>query len=292
MSRSAIILGSKPGSVVALMALIRMGWDVKSVVASCDESSPGGVPTLCEAARGLSIPVHKSQAEISFEKVDLVISYMCRFRVSQKVISMGRYALNFHAGPLPEFGGWAFYNVAILEGANEYGCTCHILEDGFDEGEIIEVSRFSIDASQETALSLERKAQIQMIRLFVEVICRYEAQGFLSSSPQDMEKFRYMTKPEFEKLKEIGKGASPEEIDRVSRAFWFPPHPGAFFTLDNGSRVESVPLLVRDSWPAAEKTDHFANLLLAAGACLADLAHEVSADTQHEFTKSDLTEES
>ena len=89
------------------------------------------------------------------ETADFVISYMYRHLVKSETLAMARRAaLNFHAGPLPEYGGWAFYNLAILESASEYGCTCHFMDEGFDTGPLFKVKRFPIDASQETAYSL------------------------------------------------------------------------------------------------------------------------------------------
>jgi len=160
---------------------------------------------------------------------------MCRSLVKKNTLDRGRYALNFHAGPLPEFGGWAFYNVAILEDSPEYGCTCHIMDERFDTGPLVKVRRFAINPREETALSLEKKAQTEMVLLFREVISAYEVTGKISSVDQDPELMRYLNAERFAKMKQIPMEATPEEVDRIARAFWYPPYEIAYYLLPRAS---------------------------------------------------------
>ena len=132
MNKSAILLGSKPGSVVALLLLLQRGWDVKAVVSSSHQANWLPEPSLYKVAKSLGIQTVETEDDLSSYSVDLVISYMFRRRVQKKTLLMGRYPINFHPGPLPGFGGWAFYNVAILENSPDYGCTCHIMDSDFD----------------------------------------------------------------------------------------------------------------------------------------------------------------
>jgi methionyl-tRNA formyltransferase len=241
---SVILMGSKPGSVVALRTLLERGWDVRHVVVSRKIAHPW-IPgeTLEEAARanGLSVVTQPELTKMAVEPVDFVVSYMFRYRVRPEVIAVGsRASVNFHAGPLPEYGGWAFYNVAILEGAAEYGCTCHHLDDGFDTGPLVEVRRFPIDASNETAFSLERRTQEEMIRLFVDFCELAESGRAIPSVPQDPARMRCLSQEQLEAMKQIPRNADAETVDRYARAFWYPPYPGAYVTR-NGVRIEVIP---------------------------------------------------
>lgn len=240
-TRTAILLGSKPGSVAALLWLKKLGWDVRGVVTSGSTDNYLQEPDLGDVAFGLGIPVHKTQESLNSEPVELVISYMYRNLVKTNTRALGKFAINFHAGPLPEFGGWAFYNQAILEEAPEYGCTCHIMDDAFDTGPIVRVRRFFIDASVETALSLERKAQSEMILLFAEIIALYESTGDLPTMTQDPSRQRYMKQAEFENGKRIPANSTKAEADRIARAFWYPPYSMAHLELPNGDSVEVIP---------------------------------------------------
>jgi methionyl-tRNA formyltransferase len=247
MKPSVILLGSKPGSVAALSIMLDLGWDIKYVVVPRKYQIDWiDGPHLEEFALSSGLRVLKSQKDLpKDEKVDLVISYMYRDLVKNDVIGLAtKAAVNFHAGPLPEFGGWAFYNVAILENVAEYGCTCHYMDDGFDTGPLLKVSRFPIDANKETAWSLERKTQIDMIRLFVEFTNMIEKGGELPIEVQEKEKMRYMNADEFKKLKEIPQNADAETIDRYARAFWYPPYECAY-TFVNNLKVEVIPEIAK-----------------------------------------------
>lgn len=247
MNKSAILLGSKPGSVAALMMLVDRGWTVKEVVASPEQASWLPKPSLYDSAKMLGIRTVDDQSHLECEDVDLVISFMFRSLVHKSTLKRGKYPLNFHAGPLPEFGGWAFYNLAILEDSSEYGCTCHIMDEGFDTGPLVKVRRFLINPSVETALSLERKAQTEMLLLFREVISAYEVSATIDSEPQDPAKMRYLSADQFRKLKQIPTDASTSEIDRIARAFWYPPYEMAFYLLPNGNRLEVIPEIAKVS---------------------------------------------
>lgn len=243
---SVILLGSKPGALVALSTMLKREWNIRYVVVSKSISHPWiSGKTLTELALDNKIKVI-TQSEIpSDEPVDFVISYMYRHLVKTDVIAMARRAaVNFHAGPLPGYGGWAFYNIAILENASEYGCTCHYLDDGFDTGPLFKVRRFPVDTSQETASSLERKTQQEMIKLFIDFCDIVETRETLPFEEQDKTKFRYLRRPEFEALKQIPTDADEETIQRVSRAFWFPPYECAY-TMLGETKVEVVPTIVK-----------------------------------------------
>ncbi len=239
---TAILLGSKPGAAVALAAMLDRGWDVRAVVPSGTKRQEWiAGETVADVAARRGVTVRAKQEDLDDVTADYVISYMYRFLVKRPTLDRAaRAAVNFHAGPLPEFGGWAFYNVAILEGADTYGCTCHHMDEGFDTGDLVHVRRFPIDARRETAVSLERRAQQEMVRLFLDFCLRAESGEPLPRIPQDRARHRYMTREEFEKLKRIPPGADAETVDRHARAFWFPPFACAWVEVD-GVRCEVVP---------------------------------------------------
>ena len=263
---SVILLGSKPGAVAALAVLMKRQWDIQYVVASqMDDIDWIPKPSLQELAKSNSLSILASQSDIPEDvSVDFVISYMYRNLVNPRTLNFAKTAaLNFHAGPLPEFGGWAFYNVAILEQAREYGCTCHYMDENFDTGPLLKVVKFSIDSEQETALSLESKAQVRMIELFVEFCTLAESGESLPLVHQNPEKMRYLKKEEFDKLKVIPSDASPDEIDRRARAFWYPPYTCAYMIID-GNNVEVVPEVAKGAMAKNSHADDLNKLMEAA----------------------------
>jgi methionyl-tRNA formyltransferase len=262
---SAILMGSKPGSVLALSIMIERGWQVKYVVVSRKISHPWVAgPTLEEYATSQGIKVVTQSQLPRSEKADFIISYMFRYMVKPDVIAMAdRAALNFHAGPLPEFGGWAFYSIAVLENSPEYGCTCHYLDDGFDTGPLFKVNRFPIDASKETAVSLEKKAQENMIGLFVDFCDMAESGDELPCIKQDRSKMRYMQQKDFMKLKEIPLDADTETIERYARAFWYPPYECAYVKLNN-QKVDVIPKIAKEQIATLLHRNDFESLKNAA----------------------------
>lgn len=244
---SVILLGSKPASVVALSILLERGWHVKyvAVARNFDLAWYGG-QGIEELALANKIMVG-TQSEIPRDlKADFVISYQFRNLVKGDVLTLAqRAALNFHAAPLPEFGGFAYYSVAILENVPVYGVSCHHMDEGFDTGPLLKVRRFPISAREETAYSLEAKAQEEMLRLFVEVCYLAETQKDLPVEHQDRSKSRYLNRQQMEALKTIPSDADEQTIDRYARAFWYPPYECAHLNV-NGTKVEVVPRIARE----------------------------------------------
>lgn len=119
-----------------------------------------GIPTttdklLYEALEGHAAP---ETLPFSIDKIDLVISLLFWKRIRKPLIQLPRIAcINFHPAPLPEFRGIGGYNVAILEDLPYWGAAVHFVDESFDTGDLIDVRHFDIDASRETAFSLEQK---------------------------------------------------------------------------------------------------------------------------------------
>jgi methionyl-tRNA formyltransferase len=244
---SVILLGAKPGSLVALSTMLERGWDIRHVVTSVRFDYPWlPKPSLRAFAAERGVSVLESQEELPREPVDFVISYMFRYLVKPETLALARRgALNFHAAPLPEFAGWAFYNLAILENASEYGCSCHFMDEGFDTGPLVKVRRFRIDAAAETAYSLEARAQKEMVRLFCEFCRMAESGDELPREPQDPKRMRYLTLKQLEALKEVPPNADDETMQRHARAFWYPPYEGAFLRV-GALKAEIVPRAVKE----------------------------------------------
>jgi methionyl-tRNA formyltransferase len=182
--------------------------------------------------------------------VDLVISFLFWNRIREPLISAGRIGcLNFHPAPLPDFRGLGGLNVAILDGLAEWGVSCHFVDEHFDTGDLVEVSRFAIDAARETAFSLDLESQERLFGLFVGVMQDALAGRRLARFPQG--EGRYVTRAEFEALRLVRPG---DDLERKLRAFWYPPHPGALVEV-NGRHLtladETLLADVADAYRAA-----------------------------------------
>jgi methionyl-tRNA formyltransferase len=162
------------------------------------------------------------------DDVDLVISFLFWKRIREPLLSLGRSGcLNFHPAPLPDMRGVGGYNVAVLEGLNEWGVSCHFVDADLDTGDIVEVQRFPIDPATSTALSVDVDSQEHLYELFQRVMRRALAGEELPRTPQG--EGRYVSREEFEAMRRVRPG---DDLDRKLRAFWYPPYAGAVVEVD------------------------------------------------------------
>lgn len=137
--------------------------------------------------------------------------------------------INFHPAPLPDYKGTGGYNMAVLQGLNEWAVSAHYVDSDIDTGNIIEVERFPIDPENETARSLEASCRTKLSTLFTRIVSQVlHTRGRLPSYPNVGG--RYIKRTEMEAMKRLSPG---DDIDRKVRAFWFPPYDGAYIELDD-----------------------------------------------------------
>lgn len=241
----AIFLGRKPYSCEALKYLISKGIDVVAVVAKLDDEDIYWKTKLAEVAKDHSLKVvdddylynalknpDNNTLKIDLSNIDIVISYLYWKKIKKTLIDLpASGCINFHPAPLPELRGVGGYNVAILEGKRYYGVSAHFIDENLDSGDIIEVKRFDIDPYNETAFSLEQKSQEAMFELFRKIIDTLLEGKELHRSKQS--KGRYVNKKEFNELREIKPTDTQEIINRKIRAFWYPPHHGAYLMIND-----------------------------------------------------------
>ena len=163
-------------------------------------------------------------------EIDLAISVVYWRKIKEPLISFPKFGtINLHPAPLPDYKGTAGYNMAILDRLDEWAITAHYVNECIDEGEIIKKFIFSIDAENETAMSLEKTSQIFIESLYKNIINLVSKDGILKSTENSGG--RYISRKEMESMKEIKDG---DNVDLKIRAFWFPPYLGAYIYLNDG----------------------------------------------------------
>jgi len=221
-----VFLGKhKRSAARALDWLVGAGADVVTVVAP----EPDGLTRepqrldLVAERHGLQLSSDSQLYDRPPENVDVVVSFLFWKLIREPLLSLGRIGcLNFHPAPLPDFRGLGGLNVAILEGHDQWGVSCHFVDEHFDTGDLVEIERFPIDYEAETAFSLDLKTQERLLGLFKRVMQQALNGGELPRLPQG--EGRYVTREEFEALRLVRPG---DDLPRKLRAFWYPPYPGA-----------------------------------------------------------------
>lgn len=227
-----LFMGRKPVAAKCLEHIIERP-DV-DVVAVLTDNHLEVTPTS-EVARKHGIPLLRFEealeaCEKGILSFDLGVS-MLYWRILRGALlnAAPRGNVNFHPAPLPDYKGVGGYNLAILEGLDEWACTAHYVDEDIDTGEIIALQRFAMDPETETVRSLEAKSQVALFDLFTNVFDKLVANSDrLPTSPN--KGGRHLNRNGLEALKRID--VEKDDIARKARAFWFPPYDGAFIEVD------------------------------------------------------------
>jgi len=166
---------------------------------------------------------------------DVAVSYCYHRRIPEQFIELPMGTVNLHPAPLPEYRGLAVYNFGILNGETRWGCTAHYVDEGFDTGPVIMTRRFDVpDPERITAKGLRDLARGHLPSLLAGVMgmAMERPGGRLPCRPQA--RGRYYGRRAMEEHRRVAPGDSVELVERKVRAFWCPPHGGAYVEL--GSR--------------------------------------------------------
>jgi len=102
---------------------------------------------------------------------DLGISYGYGRLIKEPLLSRPRLGfVNFHPAPLPEYKGGDPYSDAIKDKVMEWGVSAHYMNENYDEGEIIQVNRFSLFEPPQTREELGAIAHYYNFKLFLELL--------------------------------------------------------------------------------------------------------------------------
>ena len=121
-------------------------------------------------------------------RVDWLLSIANLAVIGPRVLALGRAAVNFHDGPLPQYAGLNAPVWAILNGESQHGVSWHLIEGGVDEGDVLESRSFEI-APQDTALTLNTRCFEAAMESFPSVLAQLES-GVLQRKSQDLSQRR------------------------------------------------------------------------------------------------------
>ena len=226
-----LFLGRKKHAADMLEWTVNQGIEVAGVVADDHVQ----FSDLAKRSKMLKIPA-VSLDDASFivsggkNSIDLVVSYLYWRKIREPLISTPRLGcINFHPAILPEWKGVAGYNIAILNKLNEWGASAHVVDSSIDTGPIIKVFKFNFDYRLETAQSLEKKTQEIQCELYKSVMTDIKNSGSLPDSIVQNTGGRYITKKEMLEMMRVQPG---DDVSLKVRAFWYPPHHGAYVEID------------------------------------------------------------
>jgi methionyl-tRNA formyltransferase len=149
---------------------------------------------------------------------DLLISYCSRWIVPDYLIDRAKIAINFHPGP-PEYPGVGGLNWAIYERCASFGVTCHRMTPLVDAGEVIEVRRFPLLASDDVE-ELFRRTHLHLECLANDIIASLRA-GMTLTPSGDSWSAVARRRVELDAMMTLSRSAGADEITLRKRAFEF-----------------------------------------------------------------------
>ena len=145
--------------------------------------------------------------------------------------SVNYFAFNSHNAKLPDYKGYYTINHSLLNNEKYYTTTIHWMIDTVDMGEIAFEKNIKIDDC-ETALSLYNRSQRASFELFKKLL-NYIKQNKSIPKISIHSEGKFYGKNSLENLREIKDIKNFDEVDKKSRAFFFPPFEPAFYYLNS-----------------------------------------------------------
>jgi methionyl-tRNA formyltransferase len=162
-----------------------------------------------------------------------VLSVQYPWILSKKILNATKNrVLNLHNAKLPEYRGHNTISHEIINKEKVHTSTLHWMDEEVDRGRIVLTRDIDI-FSHDTAFSLWKRSVESSVKVLVEFFSHCETiVDDYTGEPVESGGY-YFSKNSIQNLKKIPDNASIEAIDRISRAFWFPPHEPAYFLKDN-----------------------------------------------------------
>lgn len=148
-------------------------------------------------------------------RADVLVTVAYERVLPDEAIGAARFAINFHDGPLPLYGGLNAPTWAIHQDAAWYGVTWHLITTQVDRGDIVVEETFPI-RPDETAFSLNARCYQAGIDTF-GLVARALVEGELPARAQPdgpRQMFRRRDRPTLV----ISADSSAAEVERTSRA--------------------------------------------------------------------------
>lgn len=207
-------------------------WHSNKIYGSCVEAN---IPVADNSGRNEEI----LKKLIIDKKINYIVSVGHSWILSDEILQLVNYqAVNLHLAKLPDYKGNFTYNHAILNQEKEYGVTFHWMADKVDAGDYIFTKEFPVK-DDDTAYSLYLKSVEEGLNLFKKFV---EYIGSNKELPRRrMEgNGHFYSRKSLDGLREMQCYDNPEEIARISRAFYFPPFENAYFMI-NGKKYFVYP---------------------------------------------------
>ena len=169
-------------------------------------------------------------------KGDIIISYLFPKLIKKKLLLNTKLMpINFHPGP-PKYPGIGCTNYAIYNNDKYYGVTSHIMNEKFDSGDILQVTRFSLHR-EESLYSLTQRAYIYLFEMYLGIVNKLKNNQLPEINKEENWNGKAKTRKQFEKFLSLNQNMKQEEIKkRIIATTW--PGKGTAYMMIKGIKFE------------------------------------------------------
>tara|TARA_Y100000401_G_C8319473_1_gene224435 strand:+ start:1006 stop:1620 length:615 start_codon:yes stop_codon:yes gene_type:complete len=161
----------------------------------------------------------------NIEDSDIIISVLYDKIISPSIVNYKK-CFNFHPGILPEYRGAGAYSWTLINEDNKSGITLHVIDDGIDTGDIIEIREFIV-TKKDTAFSLNDRGNKLIYKMFKDWFFDLLIDNF-TAIKQPEERARTYYRKDLHKIKNITK---------YIRALHFPGKESAYYINNKGEKI-------------------------------------------------------
>ena len=161
---------------------------------------------------------------------DFILCFRSLFILPRILLKKAKIAaINFHPGP-PEYPGSGCINFALYDNVEVFGVTAHVMNENIDNGDIIEVRRFSIYPSDDLPTVLLRTHQ-ELFNLCTDFIKELNIvdekiiQQKINSSKEERWNGKARLLSELDGLQTISLDISKKELKQIIRATYIKGYP-------------------------------------------------------------------
>ena len=157
------------------------------------------------------------------QEPEYIISFLSPWIVPKKLLVLAqKAAINFHPGS-PRYPGYGCYCFALYERTEQYGVTCHYMEEKVDAGDVIMTSYFDV-SPRETVETLKLKSMNHLLFIFEKIINGIYTSDFLPKSDEKWLCSQYTKKQLYDLYKINPITMDAEEIDNRIRSTTYGPY--------------------------------------------------------------------
>lgn len=156
---------------------------------------------------------------------DIIISILYEHLLPPYVLE-NTQCFNFHPGILPEYRGAGAFSWGLINKAQKSGITLHLIDEGIDTGNVIEIREFII-SPKDTAYTLYQKGQDLIYKMFTNWFHDLLLGNYIAT-PQPEERAATYYRKDLNKAK---------DITHIIRAFHFPGKESSYFINNEGKKI-------------------------------------------------------